>query len=215
MISHEHKAIFVHIPKTGGQSIEQMFLDDLGLSWEERGLLTLAPNEDREKGPSRLAHLYAHEYVSKGFVTRAQWDQYLTFAVVRNPYERILSVYLYRHRGGRARLRLVRGGSDLKKFVERRCGDDFNDLNRHLLSETRYLCDQQGNIMVDHVIGFENMRPEIERLLANVLKSPAGMPHRNKTPGVNRYLKERARRTIKPLVAASYQSDFTTFGYPM
>ena len=32
MISHEHKTVFIHIPKCGGQSVETCFLDDLGLS---------------------------------------------------------------------------------------------------------------------------------------------------------------------------------------
>ncbi len=33
MISHQHKCILVHVPKTAGQSIEHVFLDLHGLTW--------------------------------------------------------------------------------------------------------------------------------------------------------------------------------------
>jgi len=33
IISHDRKAIFVHIPKTGGPSVEQVFIEDTGLTW--------------------------------------------------------------------------------------------------------------------------------------------------------------------------------------
>ena len=64
MISIKHKIIFIHIPKCAGQSIENIFLRDLGLSWKERYPLLLRPRKPNEKGPERLAHLYAEEYLS-------------------------------------------------------------------------------------------------------------------------------------------------------
>ena len=36
MISDKYKCIFVHIPKVAGQSIEHVFLDLHGLTWETR-----------------------------------------------------------------------------------------------------------------------------------------------------------------------------------
>ena len=35
MICHDYKCIFVHIPKTAGQSIEHVFLNQLG--WRPHG----------------------------------------------------------------------------------------------------------------------------------------------------------------------------------
>ena len=51
MISHKHKTVFVHIPKVAGQSVEQMYLADLGLNWSERAVLLLRPKLNTEKGP--------------------------------------------------------------------------------------------------------------------------------------------------------------------
>ena len=46
MISHKHKTIFVHIPKTGGQSVESVFIEDEGLTWDTRAPLLLRRNDD-------------------------------------------------------------------------------------------------------------------------------------------------------------------------
>ena len=51
MLSHQHKKIFIHMPKTAGQSIETLFLDDLGLKWDQRGSLLLSRNTNRTLGP--------------------------------------------------------------------------------------------------------------------------------------------------------------------
>ena len=70
MLTHQHKTVFVHIPKNAGQSIETVFLDVLGLTWESRAPLLLRPNDIPELGPRRLAHLAASEYVSCGHMTQ-------------------------------------------------------------------------------------------------------------------------------------------------
>lgn len=62
MISHEHKTVFIHVPKVAGQSVELAFLRQLGMTWEERAPLVLRHNPDPAKGPERLAHLLAREY---------------------------------------------------------------------------------------------------------------------------------------------------------
>ena len=59
MISIKHKTIFIHIPKCAGQSIEYLFLKDLGINWDQRINLLLRSKKFNERGPERLAHLYA------------------------------------------------------------------------------------------------------------------------------------------------------------
>ena len=83
VISHEHSAIFVHIPKTAGQSVETVFLKKLGLSWKQRAPLLLRRNDDGSRGPQRLAHLYAWEYVKYGYCTRQVFEACSTFSIVR------------------------------------------------------------------------------------------------------------------------------------
>jgi hypothetical protein len=93
MISHHHKAIFVHIPKCAGQSVETVFLNDLGLTWETRAPLLLRPNDQETLGPPRLAHLTAAEYVGCRYTPKSMFDAYYRFAVVRDPWARTVSLY--------------------------------------------------------------------------------------------------------------------------
>ena len=95
MISDYHKCIFIHIPKTAGQSIERVFLDLNNLDWSSRSNLLLRYNPDLSKGPPRLAHLTASEYIEYNYISKENFNQYFKFAIVRDPWERIVSHYLY------------------------------------------------------------------------------------------------------------------------
>ena len=79
MISKTHKTIFVHIPKVAGQSIETMFLEDLGPNWKARHRLLLRKKNTFEKGPKRLAHLTAGQYTEFNYITSEEFNQYFKF----------------------------------------------------------------------------------------------------------------------------------------
>lgn len=210
MISHDHKVIFVHIPKTGGQSVEHMFLDDLGLTWEEREALLLRPNRDRSLGPNRLAHLYADEYVTCGHVTQEQFDSYFKFAVVRNPYDRIVSEYLYRFQTTPFwRTPFPR------QFVRRTYDNDFHDTPRHMVPQRRFVTDGEGRIIVDRILRFEEMGAQMEELSERIFGERRTLPHVNKTKGDTTAKKARLRARMAPLIAEKYAEDFEAFGYPV
>lgn len=95
MISHHHRTVFIHIPKCGGQSIEQAFLSDLGLSWELRAPLLLRPNDEPRIGPPRLAHLLARDYARYHYLSAELFQSYYSFAVMREPVARTLSLFNY------------------------------------------------------------------------------------------------------------------------
>lgn len=93
MISRRHGCIFVHVPKTAGQSVETAFLHDQGLDWQARDALLLTPNSDPRRGPPRLAHLTLDEYVTLGHVGDEDFARSFKFAFVRNPWSRAVSFY--------------------------------------------------------------------------------------------------------------------------
>ena len=68
LVNHEHKLIFVHIPRTGGTSV-RFALREAGIEFEVVGL---------EHGNLGRHHAFAGYY---------------SFSIVRNPYEWLLSLY--------------------------------------------------------------------------------------------------------------------------
>ena len=73
MIIDEHKAIFIHIPKNAGTSIEAYFA-----------------NESVRVQPSKHADI--HEIKRK---FKNSYKKYKKFTVIRNPYDKMVSWYFY------------------------------------------------------------------------------------------------------------------------
>lgn len=79
MIEHNYKFIFVHIPRTGGSSIETAFrfgMDRLN------GSYTFSAFPEK--------HIPPATYKAKYF---ASWRNYFKFTIVRNPWDRAVSLY--------------------------------------------------------------------------------------------------------------------------
>ena len=84
MISHQHRFIFIHIPKTAGTSIEKALCDES---------CQLLPGEwDRTRvSHTPLNHLTLQELVDYSILTPAQFKTYFKFCFVRNPWDRLIS----------------------------------------------------------------------------------------------------------------------------
>ena len=91
MISHDHKCIFLHIPKTGGGSIEKLFT---GSHLPCRDVVTeLGFTERRHTKPDQLFTLNPN--------WSEIWDTYRKFTFVRNPWARLWSYWQYHKDTGR------------------------------------------------------------------------------------------------------------------
>ena len=75
MISDNLKCIYIHIPKTGGMSIESILGEDL---------------EQLHKLSIKIKHGTPKEWKYLKY-----WKHYFKFTFVRNPWDRVVSAYLY------------------------------------------------------------------------------------------------------------------------
>ena len=69
MISHQHKCIFIHIPRTAGTSIEMFF----------------------RCGDEESKHFNARDIYQS--IDQDTWDSYFKFSFIRNPWDRVVSMW--------------------------------------------------------------------------------------------------------------------------
>jgi hypothetical protein len=178
MLCHHYKCVFVHIPKTGGQSIEHMFLRQLGLTWETRAPLLLRYNDRPELGPPMLMHLKAPEYVRCRYMTEEQYADYFTFSFVRNPWDRVVSFYRY--------LGLA-NQMDFKPFLMMTFHKHLWDTGAWFVGpQYRFVCDEHGEIAVDFVGRFERLQADFNRVCHRVGLPPQTLPHANPSTEIER-----------------------------
>lgn len=233
MLCHHFNCAFIHIPKTAGQSVEKVFLERLGLTWETRTPLLLGENDNVLFGPRSFTHLTAREYVDMKFMTPEQFSKYFKFTFVRNPYSRLVSTYLYFDYINKF---------DFKNFVKTVVSERINEMSvRHFLPQAHYVNDASGNLLVDFVGRFERLQEDFDHVCNCIGIPQLQLPHTNKS--INsvkpKSLISRAKRAVKntylwrrnlrlrdqymdyydqesiDLTNKLYEADFEKFGYEM
>lgn len=172
MICKDYKCVFIHIPKTGGQSIEHFLLNSMGLTWDDRSPFLLRFNPDPNLGPERLAHLTAVEYVDRGYLDAVEFGSYFKFAFVRNPWDRLVSEYLYRKHNKHFTFKdfILRG------FPE---PDPYKDAYRHVMPQYDFIFDAAGKQLVDFVGRFENLQQDFDMVCQKLGIEGHPLPHVN------------------------------------
>ena len=208
MISIKHKIIFIHIPKCAGQSIESIFLRDLGLSWKERYPLLLRPRKANEKGPERLAHLYAEEYFKFGYIPKEKYDKFLKFSIIRNPVDRILSEINFQ-KIPKKNPKNIYGIESVEEYISKVIKlDKFSDLQRHISPQVKFLYDSETNkLLVDKVIQFDELNHEVPKILQKKFKVILEVPKINSSKN-KLWVKEELTSRDLSFLYDFYESDF-------
>ena len=227
MICKPFNSIFVHIPKAAGRSIEQFFMNKLGLSRDnddDRKELLLTDNDDPTKGTEKLSHLSALEYLKCGYVSKQQFDSYFKFSFVRNPWARLVSEYRYRN---------FLSHKSFKDFVLNKLpAPNWDDKYRHVMPQSEMLCDKSGRLLVDFVGKFERLQQDFNEVCERLEIVDSQLPHVNSSNKKSRELRRKLRNVLhgnqegelisyvdfydtetREFVANLYKSDIGLFNY--
>jgi hypothetical protein len=195
MISHEHKAIMIHVPKTGGTSIEFAFgfinIDKPEDFVRRSGLADTDRMGPKHAKSRRLRRMYPD-----------LWKQYFTFAFVRNPWDRLVSSFFWARQGNNPRLLEY---EDFPHFVR-----DLPNLDRSEDSQWSYVSGRQGKQQVEYIGYYERLAEDFDYVCER-LGVTLELPHLNASK--RRDYRDYYDDETREIVRAVYKDDVEKFGY--
>jgi hypothetical protein len=187
------KAIFVHVPKCAGDSVSRTLFGNFS-----GGHITLDQ--------------YLNHFEPKSIVS------YFKFAIVRNPWDRLVSDYHYLKNGG------YHGNDHHRNWFRAELGDfkDFDEFVRgwlnkeniwkldHFWPQYRYILERRVKIHLDFIGFFENLQEDF-RYISEHLGLDCHLQHANTSAHVD--YKSYYNEETMNIVADVYDIDIKLLGY--
>jgi hypothetical protein len=177
--------IFIHINKTAGTSIGNA----IGL-----------PIKD---------HLTAKEVIAR--IGESKWNEAYKFTLVRNPWDKVVSLYEYRRK--KDRTEIAARGISFSDWVKMTYGEDRNYDYYNVKSfqpQVDWLKDNEGKISIDFVGKFESINEDFNHI-KSVIGLDTELPYLNasKRFGYQAYYDNETR----DIVARWFHEDIDLFAY--
>jgi len=211
-ISHKHRAIFVHIPKNAGSSIEKA----LGI-WGQNNDGAITPYcPEMLFGVYRgkaMQHLTMAEIKELGPIGS---NGYFSFAFVQNPYSRAVSEYKWRLKEGYKftfEAFVKRYYPIRKRFLASKKDKLFAD---HLTPQFHYTHRKESLYkayiyqIVDYVGKLETFEADFKHIATRIGIDPI-CPHVNKSETTD--WRAYYTKPTQKLIYEAYKQDFETFKY--
>ena len=196
-ISHPCKFIYFEVAKTGTGSLLNLLTEHTSITRMDERL---------------------------GFL---EYSEYLRFAFVRNPWDRILSCYLSKIKKDKSfenenfengvmrkfqRFNVFYAGMPFDEFLRAVAKIPDETADGHFSSQyTRLVLN--GEVIITHLARFENYRDEVRKFLDMIgLDSKTKLPHINKSRNRKAYPEYYNDETIR-IVEQRYKEDIRIFGY--
>ena len=210
MVSHKYKCIFVQVPKTGSTSIRAILgkaiSPHLNL-WEiktlmERYWLVRGGRKDRVLESLYLT-LPKKRRLERG---REQFNNYFKFGFVRNPWDRVVSLY------ERQEALELRNKMSFEEFVD---WIQYSSATCVHSSPHRYqldwFVDPNGKVLADFIGRFERLEQDW-RIVANKLGIKRSLPHSR--PNLReRHYREYYNNKTRAIIEDRFRVDIEHFDY--
>lgn len=180
--------LFIHIPKTGGNSLKKTQL-------------------------FKRCKYFGHKPIVQ--IENHKSDYKYSFAVTRNPYDRVVSAFHYLKKGGEPNNYDLEMQKKLSKYKDFK--DFVKDLHLfvneiHFKPQYIFACDKNGRILVDYIFKSEKLDKEIRKLFEKEGLQVEDIPKVN-TSKHDDYSKYYNDVNVKRTVYQIYKKDFELFNY--
>ena len=216
LVSHGRKLVFVHIQKTGGDTVSRLMGESI---------------------PDIFCFKAKHESAVKAAAELKCWNEYFKFAFVRNPWDRLVSWYsmirdaetirwhqILTNQRRRSHFRQTRenklwryvldNSSTFEEFIIN-CTDEIEvDEGVHYsfaYNQLDYIADSNDDLLVDFIGRFESFGSDLYKVYDRLGLELGSIPHENRS--VRGHYSTFYTPETETIVRKRFQRDIQYFGY--
>ena len=210
MYSHDSKAIFIHIPKTAGSSIRNCLSNN---GFNQHGHVS---NFYRKDSTISIKHQPC-KFLKNNYI-----ENYFKFCFVRNPWDIVVSSFLWWKRAyewasrtgwGHPRKRELMKKIYTMNFSEylKSYASNLNEIYSHEMGQHFWIVSEQNEMIVDFIGRFENLQEDFNTICDKIGIPQQQLPHTNKTN--HKHYTEYYDDETRQIVAEKYEKDIEYFNY--
>lgn len=208
--SHTHRFIFLKTRKTAGTSVEIALSKVCGpedviteISPEDEALRRAAggrPPQNFESPPMpRKAYNHMGAKATRELVGEQAWVDYFTFAIERNPWDAVVSLYFWKYKD-------LPELPDFETYV--------NEIWIEQLSNNRRLYRIRGQMALDRVLRYENLDAELAEVWQQLdLPGEPDLPRAKGNARPAGHYRELYTDASRERVATVFADTIEAFGY--
>lgn len=204
ILSHRHRFVFLAVPKVASHSIRFALRAHLDDDDEEQVSLFVRKRIDR---PIFNAQEHGHQTAAevRAALGEALWEQYFSFAVVRNPWDRFVSyvAFMMRHNGAFDR--------DPRAAMQRVLANPQNQSLVHYRPQSDFVTDASGALIVSKICRAERLQQDFDEVCTALNLPRSELEVRNAS--THRPYVEYYDDALREAVAERYRADIERFGY--
>lgn len=206
LISDTHKFIYIQGGKVATGSIGGALDGSKGVKVYEF--------EKTKKGWWRKYSKHMPAKTVRDNIETDKWENYFKFTFVRNPYDWVKSVYCSLTRVKSFEERKL-GEKHVMKVVEyckSPVGRRFDDTIT-MRTQTDFISDTKGNIIVDFIGKFENIQEDYNKITKTLGIQKRQLSKVNRSASSKHHYREAFTPEGKAIVDLYFKRDIETFGY--
>ncbi len=185
MIDHERRLLLIHIARTGGTSIEAALA---GNDWWHIDSAT------KHMSASQTKQLYGEQI----------WQDDVKFTVIRNPWDRVISMWSTGWWHEQARSCNTNQLESLKDFILKLKPHPNEKYNSLFYNE---IIDEE----IDFILRFETLQVDFSEMLKKVGASDVVLPHKEKRD--RKHYREYYDSDAQEMINQLFKKDIDLYGY--